>query len=76
MFLKRYGANLFDYFGSERPVHVAIGKGHQAVQLGTLCLGNCMIEHRQSGPFVPGCPPVASSIHNVLMRQPGGDKDE
>jgi hypothetical protein len=68
MFLKRYGNQIFDYFGDQRPVYVAIGKGHEAVAPGTLCLGNCMIDHRQAGPFVPGCPPVASSIQNVLAK--------
>jgi hypothetical protein len=66
MFLKRYGENIFDYFGEQRPVEIAIGKGHQSVPKGTLCLGNCTIQHRSAGPFVPGCPPVVSTIHNVL----------
>jgi len=68
MFLKRYGNELFDYLGPEQPVYVGIGKGHEEVRPGTLCLGNCMIAHRQSGPFVPGCPPVASAIQSVLER--------
>lgn len=68
MFLKRYGEEIFDYFGEARPVYVAIGKGHEVVAPGTLCLGNCTIAHRQAGPFVPGCPPVASSIQNVLAK--------
>jgi hypothetical protein len=68
MFLKRYGENIFDYFGEQRPVNIAIGKGHETLDQGTLCLGNCTIEHRKLGPFVPGCPPIVSSIHNVLTR--------
>ncbi len=66
MFLKRYGENIFDYFGERRPVEIAIGKGHETLPTGTLCLGNCTIQHRKTGPFVPGCPPVVSTIHNVL----------
>jgi uncharacterized protein (DUF362 family) len=66
MFLKRYGDAVFDYFGQRRPVDIAIGKGHASVPPGTLCLGNCTLAHRQAGPFVPGCPPVVSTIHNVL----------
>jgi uncharacterized protein (DUF362 family) len=66
MFLKRYGENLFEYFGDRRPVEIAIGKGHDTLPAGTLCLGNCTIKLRKTGPFVPGCPPVASTIHNVL----------
>jgi uncharacterized protein (DUF362 family) len=68
LFLKRYGENIFDYFGEQRPVKIAIGKGHETIEPGTLCLGNCTIEHRKVGPFVPGCPPVVSTIHNVLTR--------
>ncbi len=74
MFLKRYGENIFDYFGEQRPVAIAIGKGHVRLEPGTLCLGNCTIEHRKLGPFVPGCPPVVSTIHHVLTR--GGAKSE
>jgi len=66
MFLKRYGDNLFDYFGDKRPVEIAIGKGHKVLQPGTLCLGSCTIQHRNVGPFVAGCPPVASAIQTVL----------
>jgi uncharacterized protein (DUF362 family) len=68
MFLKRYGENIVHYFGKRLPVNIAIGKGHEALDSGTLCLGNCTIEHRKRGPFVPGCPPVVSSIHDVLTR--------
>jgi len=71
MFLKRYGDHLFDYFGDERPVEIAIGKGHRELKPGTLCLGSCTIPHRNVGPFVPGCPPVASTIHNVLSSGKG-----
>lgn len=70
MFLKRYGDCLFDYFGAEQPVRVAIGKGHDSVPAPTLCLGNCMMAHKGVGPFVPGCPPVASSIKHVLTHDP------
>ena len=66
LFLKRYGENIIDYFGEQQPVRVAIGKGHKSLEPGTLCLGNCTMEHRKLGPFVPGCPPVVSTIHNVL----------
>jgi len=68
MFLKRYGDSLFDDFGEKRPVDIAIGKGHPSLPNGTLCLGSCTIAHRGVGPFIPGCPPVASSIHAVLAK--------
>ena len=74
MFLKRYGDNLFDYFGDANPVEIAIGKGHESLKSGTLCLGSCTIQHRNVGPFVPGCPPVASTIHHVLTRGKGNSE--
>lgn len=74
MFLKRHGPLLLDYFPSERPVTIAIGKGHLAVDPGTLCLGNCTAAHRATATFVPGCPPVVSTIHAVITR--GTTKDD
>lgn len=74
MFLKRYGAILSDYFPKDRPVTIAIGKGHETIEPGTLCLGNCTLPHKGICTFVPGCPPVVSTIHGVLTR--GSAKDE
>ena len=74
MFLKRYGESIFDYFDGRRPVEIAIGKGHQSLETGTLCLGNCTVEHRRTGPFVPGCPPISSTIHDVLTRSKAKDE--
>ncbi|HEY5959173.1 MAG TPA: DUF362 domain-containing protein [Polyangiaceae bacterium] len=74
MFLKRYGPTLFEYFPEDHPVQVAIGKGHRSVEPGTLCLGNCTAAHRHTGVFVPGCPPVVSTIQTVLAR--GSVKDD
>lgn len=75
MFLKRYGPTLFDYFPEGHPVAIAIGKGHPTVDPGTLCLGNCTAAHKQLGTFVPGCPPVVSTIHTVLTRGPIKDDE-
>ncbi|MDY0093641.1 MAG: DUF362 domain-containing protein [Candidatus Vecturithrix sp.] len=66
LFLKRYGSRIFDYFPKETTIHVAIGKGHEQVPEGTLCIGNCTLCHQHSGTFVPGCPPVASQILAAL----------
>jgi uncharacterized protein (DUF362 family) len=74
MFLKRYGTELQDYFPTDTPVTIAIGKGHASVDPGTLCLGNCTVPYRKTGVFVPGCPPVVSTIYNVLTR--GTTKDD
>ncbi|MDY6930479.1 MAG: DUF362 domain-containing protein [Halobacteriota archaeon] len=62
MFLKRFGDSITDCFPGQEKVNIAIGKGHESVPLGTLCIGNCTVEHKRRGIYVPGCPPVASQI--------------
>ncbi len=66
LFLRRYGEKIFDYMPQDSTPHFAIGKGHETVPPGTLCLGNCTAKHKKTGLFVPGCPPVASEILNAL----------
>jgi uncharacterized protein (DUF362 family) len=75
LFLKRYGPTILDYFPANRPVTIAIGKGHRTLESGTLCLGNCTIAHKSLGVFVPGCPPVVSAIHGLLTRGPEKDDE-
>ncbi len=75
LFLKKNRAELFDYFPKDRPLHIAIGKGHTELPEGTLCLGNCTINQRGMGIFVPGCPPVGSEILRAI-RQGSGENDE
>lgn len=65
MFLKRYGNSLGDYF-EEKEIRIAIGKGHEDVPGGTLCIGNCTGKHQDGTIFVRGCPPVASEILSKL----------
>ncbi len=66
LFLQKHREKLFDYFSSDGPIHIAIGKGHADLPEGTLCLGNCTINQRGKGIFVPGCPPVGSQILRVV----------
>jgi uncharacterized protein (DUF362 family) len=79
LFLRRFQNRLFDYFPSDTAIQIAIGKGHQELPEGTLCLGNCTANLRDKGVFVRGCPPVGSQILNALEGQPdhkdstGGD---
>jgi hypothetical protein len=69
MFLKRYGSELFEYFPSDKPVSLALGKGHTSVPVNSLCVGNCTRQFRDLGVYAPGCPPVASSILRSIQRQ-------
>ena len=73
LFLMHHRDRLFDYFGSQNPVNVAIGKGHADLPEGTLCLGNCTANHNDKGVFVRGCPPVGSQILTTLSDQSSGD---
>jgi uncharacterized protein (DUF362 family) len=73
LFLKRYRNHLFDYFPPETNIHIAIGKGHEEVPEGTLCLGNCTAFHRDKGLFIPGCPPVSSQILTAISGKPSVD---
>jgi uncharacterized protein (DUF362 family) len=73
LFLKRYRNHLFDYFPPDTNIHIAIGKGHEEVPEGTLCLGNCTAFHRDRGLFIPGCPPVSSQILTAISGKPSVD---
>jgi uncharacterized protein (DUF362 family) len=66
LYLRRFGEKLVADFGNGSPVVVAIGKGHVQVPEGTICIGNCLLEHRARGVFVPGCPPVGSAIERTI----------
>jgi uncharacterized protein (DUF362 family) len=79
LFLRRYAPSLFDYFPREQPIHIAIGKGHTEVPSGTLCIGNCTLQHRERGLYVAGCPPVGSTILQTIagdLGPPESDGDD
>jgi len=76
LFLKHYRNRLFDYFPSDTGLCVAIGKGHEKVPEGTLCIGNCVALHRDSGIFIPGCPPVSSQILTAISGKPSVDSKD
>ncbi|MHC4230219.1 MAG: DUF362 domain-containing protein [Planctomycetota bacterium] len=62
MFLRRYGKQLREKASDNEDITVAIGKGHEELPDGTLCVGNCTAKHKNCGIFVSGCPPVPSEI--------------
>ncbi len=71
LFLRRYGAALADYIPEGERLKIAIGKGHESMPEGTLCIGQCTLRHKSAGVFVPGCPPVASQIMQALRPKQG-----
>ena len=62
MFLKRNYEDIADYL----PLKFAIGKGHNELPEGTLCVGNCTIKAGGENTIVKGCPPVSSDILKAL----------
>ena len=78
LFLNRFGNELAEYFPDAPPIYTAIGKGHERVPPGTLCVGNCTRRHRAKGIYVAGCPPVGSAILATIKKKnelPPGDGD-
>jgi uncharacterized protein (DUF362 family) len=71
LFLQRFGELLADYIPKDEPLRVAIGKGHEELPEGTLCIGQCTAGQRECGAFVPGCPPVGSQIFRILQQHAG-----
>lgn len=65
LFLRQYGGRLFAGKDRRERIPIAIGKGHDSLPPGTLCIGNCTAPLKKGNPFVPGCPPVASEILSV-----------
>jgi len=68
LFLRRFGESLADYIPANERLRVAIGKGHEHLPDGTLCIGQCTLRQKDKGIFVPGCPPVGSQIFRTLQR--------
>jgi len=66
LLLKRHGNELLDYFPKDMILKIAIGKGHEGLPAGTLCIGNCTAQHRNVGIYVKGCPPVGSEILKTI----------
>lgn len=77
LFLQRFGESLADYIPPGEQLKVAIGKGHEELPEGTLCIGQCTYKQKECGIFVPGCPPVGSQIYKTLQQnsetKPTGD---
>jgi uncharacterized protein (DUF362 family) len=75
LFLQRYGDLLPEYICDGDRLRVAIGKGHDELPEGTLCIGQCTVCQRDNNIFVPGCPPVGSQILKTLQQDRNQDSD-
>jgi hypothetical protein len=68
MFLKEYGQQLYDSKSDDGDITIAIGKGHEKLPIGAVCVGNCTAKHKNSRKFVSGCPPVSSEIMSMISK--------
>lgn len=76
LFLKGYGDAILPHFPKDQKVNVAIGKGHDRVPNGTLCIGNCTSKRKKEGIYVKGCPPVGSEILRAITGFPTIDEKD
>lgn len=72
LFLKKHGKQLRTDMPDDTDIVIAIGKGHDGLPCGSLCVGNCTARHKDASVFVSGCPPVASQILKAYLH--GKDK--
>ncbi len=73
LFLTQYREVLIKSSPSDGAVNVAIGRGHDELPDGTLCIGNCTLQQSDRGIYVPGCPPVGSQILATITGKPSTD---
>jgi prephenate dehydratase len=72
LFLKRHGEELSEYLPPGEKATIVIGKGHRSISANSLCVGNCTRQFREQGIYIPGCPPVVSSIQRILKKRKDG----
>ena len=70
LFLQNYRSRLTDYRLKDRKIHVGVGRHLKGCPRGTIFIGNCTSKMKSKGPFVQGCPPVASQIVDRLKIPP------
>ena len=75
VFLQNYHSRLTDYRLGDRNIHVGIGKHLNACPKGTILIGNCTVKMKEMGPFIQGCPPVASDILEALVGKDDVERD-
>jgi prephenate dehydratase len=69
MFLKGHADELAEYLPPGQQAAIVIGKGHRSIPANSLCVGNCTRQFRDQGIYVPGCPPVVSSMLRTLKKR-------
>jgi uncharacterized protein (DUF362 family) len=73
LFLQRFQNDISEYRLKDGKLHLVLGKDVEDVPEGTIVIGNCAARHKDRGPFVKGCPPVASRIYKAVTgKEPAG----
>jgi uncharacterized protein (DUF362 family) len=66
LFLRRFKDDMRPYFLDDGNFHIGIGKGIENAKVGTVFVGNCTRKKMVEGIWVPGCPPVPTSIYEAI----------
>lgn len=66
LFLRRFKDDMSPYFLDDGNFHIGIGKGIENAKEGTVFVGNCTRKKMVDGIWVPGCPPVPTSIYEAI----------
>jgi uncharacterized protein (DUF362 family) len=67
LFLKRFKDDMSQYLLDDGKFHIGIGKGLDgSIKKGTVLIGNCTKNVKDSGLFIPGCPPVPTRIYKAI----------
>lgn len=76
-FLRRFKDDMTPYLLDDGKFHIAIGKGLKNTKKGTIFLGNCTKNMKDSGIYIPGCPPVPTRIYQAITgREPDENEPE
>ncbi|MEW6380961.1 MAG: DUF362 domain-containing protein [bacterium] len=73
LFLRRYLSQVPASLFQDGKLILGIGKELKDPPPGVVLIGNCTASHKDKGIYVPGCPPIASSI--LLRLQEEEEKD-
>ncbi|MGA1874588.1 MAG: DUF362 domain-containing protein [bacterium] len=66
LFLRRFLSQVPPSVFQEGKLILAIGKELRHPPPGTIFIGNCTARHKETGIYIPGCPPIASDILSRL----------
>jgi len=75
LFLRRFLPQVPSSCFQNGKLIVGIGKDLQDPPEGIILIGNCTAKHKEKGIYIPGCPPIASSIISRLKEKAKDQKE-